>query len=199
MTKSLKGNIYYIAEAAATGVPGDKSGAIRDAGAVPATAGIPSHVRNVRQGYDIGVNIGSRLRQAGSGRWQLSASGALPNGTFAYYPSDNREFIMMGYSSKVNGSNNGILSYGHSDYARRAIHYNERDISANEPVMLRNGHWHVMSGAYVVGGSIVIPSGNIVTFANDEAARVSRAAPGEFAYMYGNPLPAREDYDAKTG
>lgn len=197
MTKSLKGGVHYITENAATGVVGDRSGAIRDAGAVPATAGLAAHVRNVRQGYDIGINIGSRLRQAGSGRWQLSASGALPNGTFAYQPT--REFIMMGYSSKVNGSNNAILSFGHSDYARRAIHYNERDTSANVPVMLRNGHWHVMSGAFVVNGSIVIPSGNIVTFANDEAARVSRAAPGEFAYMYGNPLPRQDDYDAKTG
>lgn len=37
------------------------------------------------------------------------------------------------------------------------------------------------------------------SFGNDDAARASRSAPGEFAYKLGQPLPVQADYSAKNG
>ena len=121
------------------------------------------------------------------------------SGTLAYQPAaSDPQFLLRGYSTKVNNVSNTILQSGSSDKAgRRAINpivkthdYNITSIDYVTGIATKHGSAGAVKNYVKMDGT---------TAATDDAANPTRAIPGELVYMYGALTPKQDDYKAKTG
>lgn len=116
---------------------------------------------------------------------------ALDAGTLA--KTTNGEYVMKGINvtDTLAGVANNVLVFGASDYGRNSIHKSETD----RRTALTSWKW-------TAGDPVVYTatrSTNTTTFNNDEAARPTRAVPGELVYRDGSPMPVQDEYSPKTG
>jgi|TARA_B100000029_G_scaffold454121_1_gene480408 hypothetical protein len=122
------------------------------------------------------------------------------SGAIAYQPeAGDPQFLIRGYSTKVNNVSNTVLQSGGSEKAgRRAIN-----------ALAKTHRYHITSINYVTGQatkggsagdvSNFVQTGDGSTAASDDAANPTRAIPGELVYMHGALTPKQDDYKAKTG
>jgi hypothetical protein len=130
------------------------------------------------------------------------------SGTLAYQPAaSDPQFLLRGYSTKVNNVSNTILQSGSSDKAgRRAI--NPLTKTHNYGTGHADYSIDYATGILTKGGSAGTHYGAVknyvqaddgTTAATDDAATPTRAIPGELVYMYGALTPKQDDYKAKNG
>lgn len=113
---------------------------------------------------------------------------AVAGGNFAYQMTAG-EYLMRGYSTKINGSTHNALKFPASDKGiRRPIHYNLKTRRLHETA------WDYVTGDVTKGGS----AGALVTYDADHAATPTMAVPGEFTYKQGKLTPVNDDYKART-
>lgn len=76
----------------------------------------------------------------------------------------------------------------------QSIHKTEGATSLLYTTAFRNGYYNMYNGSFLVAPGVQSDS-----FGNDEAARPSRAVPGELVYKTGAKVPVQDDYEAKNG
>jgi len=127
------------------------------------------------------------------------AAGTDTKSTFKAYSAGNfakmvaGDYIIRGVTTKLAGvANNNQIKFG-SDFGRKSIHFSENrttsflyawTFTANKDGQPTFATTYTNRGAY---------------FQNDDAARPTRAIPGEFTYMETGNEATNKDYSAITG
>lgn len=125
----------------------------------------------------------------------LSTAKPLSAGSFAKMTAG--EYVMRKVSTKLAGAANTTLQSGASDFGRRSIHFNEQQVT----LLQVTAGWD-----YVTGQFKTTPSTQVDSFGRDDAARPTRAVPGELQYT-GHGMahsgsaasPTLDEYEEKTG
>ena len=159
-------------------------------GAIVSGGPVTSAPDNLTQGYTSkGVGGTSVISQTGANIGTLKAVSA--NG-FARTMTPGH-FVMMRYGF-IAGAASGFLNSGAADFGRRSIHYKETRRS-----------YHITSWHYETGVATKGADTND-SFGTDDAARPTRAIPGELTFTDRGiassgslAVPLNDDYDAKTG
>lgn len=118
---------------------------------------------------------------------------ALSASVIAY---NNNRPVGMRVSSTVSGqSNTALLSGASVPGLTRSIHKRESFKVYKIATAIRAGYWNIYSGTWST-----TPTSTTESPGNDDAASVTRAAPGELVFMSsGAKLERSRDYAAKTG
>lgn len=112
--------------------------------------------------------------------------------TFAY---SSRTPIAPRVSSTLAGlSNDALLGAAGVPSQIRGIHSINSIRTRRLTTAIRAGYWDGYNGTFSVDPTVAVD-----TFADDNAASVSRSAPGELAYRDGSDQPIQADYPAKNG
>jgi len=122
---------------------------------------------------------------------------AVSGGTFAFTPAHGADFLlhMAGdNASNINGSASTVLAVGG--------HATDRYDGINELITTRDHgvmDYDVLAkpSTAVVPGRTITGGGVERSFGQDDEAIVSRAVPGELAYMFGGKAPQQDSYKAK--
>lgn len=113
---------------------------------------------------------------------------AVAGGNFAHQMVAG-EYLIRGYSSKVNGSTNNAIKFPASDKGiRRPIHLLERSRRLHETA------WDYVTGDVTKGGN----AGDLVSYSSDDAARPTMAVPGALIYKTGKLTPVTDSYKPRT-
>lgn len=174
---------------ARSGRPYRNNGAtIPRAGAIESNSPITNAPDNVTQGYASRGVGGTTIVDTGA------TEKAVSSGTFARNMVAG-QFVMMRYGF-IGGSSTNFLNSGAADFGRRSIHYKE-GIRTRKVV---TAGWN-----YVTGQPLTTPSMSNDSFGQDDAARPTRAIPGEFVFTDRGlaksgalAVPLVTDYPAKT-
>lgn len=98
-------------------------------------------------------------------------------------------------TSELGGVNNLVLLSGAAQpYLVQSVNKLETINSLLQTTAYRDGRWNIFTGQYDAG----YPLSSDDDFLPDVEARVTRTAPGNFAYKGGNPMPLTESYPVKT-
>lgn len=97
----------------------------------------------------------------------------------------------VGVTSQIAGLSKNTLYFAASDYGRKSILKSELDRRSG----LSGWAWNITSSGTVFSGTKYNKS---TTFSNDEAARPTRAVPGELVFRDGSKTPFQADYKEKT-
>lgn len=118
---------------------------------------------------------------------------ALSAGTFAY---NNQSPIAKRLTETISGVSNATLQSGAAQPGLvRSIHKLEVVRTRRLTTAIRAGYWNIYSGVFSPAPTVATD-----TFAADDAATVSRSAPGELVFLSsGAKLDRVHDYAAKTG
>lgn len=171
--------------------PVRNNGATVPRGGAIATGGpVTSAPDNLTQGYTSkGVGGTGVLSKTGS---NIGTQKAVSANAFARNMVAG-QFVMMRYGY-IAGSATNFLNSGAADFGRRSIHYKENRRS-----------YHITSWNYETGAATKGADTND-TFGNDDAARPTRAIPGELTFTDRGiaksgslAIPLSTDYPAKTG
>lgn len=107
------------------------------------------------------------------------------------------EYIIRRQADKIAGVSNTVLNSGASDFGRNSIHKKENRRTTR---MIQAG-WNFATGQFLTD-----PVNALDSFGNDDAARPTRAIPGELVLFVHGPstdgalaVPLQDDYKAKTG
>lgn len=126
---------------------------------------------------------------------------ALSAGTFAY---NNQKPVAKRYSTTVNGLSNSFLQSGAAVPSLvQSIHYIKVcTMGCSDGVRtrqltsaIRNNHFNLFTGQFDMGYPVVVAD----SFAQDNAARPTRAVPGSLTYKSSNLVPVNDVYKGKTG
>lgn len=128
---------------------------------------------------------------------------AVSGGTFAY--NNNRGVIRRVTATVAGGVATNPASFltsgaSHTN-GRTSIHKIQSIGTSDIGTRIRAGDWNIYSGEFttaLTAGTLnfhAIDGGANV----DNAANVSRSAPGELTYRDGSALPVNDDYPEKTG
>lgn len=129
------------------------------------------------------------------------ADKALSAGTFAY---NNKKPIAKRYSTTINGLSNAVLQSGAAEPTLvESIHYMKVcTMGCSDGVRtrqltsaIRNNHFNLFTGQFDVGYPVVVAD----SFAQDNAARPTRAVPGGLTYKSSSSVPVNDVYKGKTG
>ena len=114
-------------------------------------------------------------------------------GTFAY---NNQSPIAKRVTKTLSGVSNTTLQSGAAQPGLvRSIHKLEVVRTRRLTTAIRAGYWNIYSGAFSPAPTVAVDS-----LATDDAATVSRSAPGELVFLSsGAKLDRTHDYSAKTG
>ena len=176
---------------ARAGRPVKNNGAVVPRGGDIASNGpVTSAPDTLTQGYTSkGVGGTSVISQTGS---NIGTQKAVSANAFARTMVAG-QFVMMRYGF-IAGSSTNFLNSGAADFGRRAIHYKENRRS-----------YHITSWDYETGVATKGAPTND-DFGRDDAARPTRAIPGEFTFTDRGiatsgslAVPLNTDYPAKTG
>lgn len=171
--------------------PVRNNGATVPRGGAIATGGpVTSAPDNLTQGYNSkGVGGTSVISQTGS---NIGTQKAVSANTFARTMVAG-QFVMMRYGY-IAGSQTNFLNSAAGDFGRRSIHYKENRRS-----------YHITSWSYTTGAATKGAPTND-DFGRDDAARPTRAIPGELTFTDHGlaksgslAVPLNTDYPAKTG
>lgn len=100
-------------------------------------------------------------------------------------------YTIMRVSTTLAGLADTTLQTGAGNFGRRSINYNE----SNYTLHAVSSSWNYVTGAFLTSP----PPVSNDDFGNDNAARPTRAIPGELQYQEGSNTPLQKDYAAKTG
>lgn len=171
--------------------PVKNNGAVVPRGGAIATGGpVTSAPDNLTQGYTSkGVGGTDVLSKTGS---NIGTQKAVTANAFARQMVPG-QYVMMRYGY-IAGSATNFLNSGAADFGRRSIHYKENRRS-----------YHITSWNYTTGAATKSGDTND-NFGTDDAARPTRAIPGELtltdhglAKSGSLAVPLNTDYPAKTG
>ena len=116
---------------------------------------------------------------------------AISASTIAY---NNSSPIGMRVSSTVSGQANTILRSGALVPSQtRSIHKRESFKVSRIATAIRANYFNRYTGLWTTS-----PTSTTDSPGSDNAATPTRAAPGEFVYKLGQPVPIMADYSAKT-
>lgn len=176
---------------AITGNPIKNNGATVPRGGAIVTGGpVTSAPDNLTQGYTSkGVGGTSVLSKTGS---NIGTQKAVTANAFARQMVAG-QYVMMRYGY-IAGSSTNFLNSGAADFGRRSINYKENRRS-----------YHITSWNYETGAATKSGDTND-DFGRDDAARPTRAIPGELTFTEHGmaatgalAVPLNTDYPAKTG
>lgn len=98
-------------------------------------------------------------------------------------------------TSELGGLSNDVLLSGAAQpQLIQSVNKLDTIKSTLQTTAYRDGRWNFFTGQYDAG----YPLSSDDDFLPDVEARVTRTAPGNFAYKGGNPLPLTESYPVKT-
>ncbi len=128
------------------------------------------------------------LFQSGTAQGVIFAKSA---GTFGKLTPGS--YIAKRMTTTLAGIADTTLLTGGADFAnRRSINYNE----SNYTLHAVSSSWNYVTGAFLYNP----PPVSNDSYGTDDAARPTRAIPGELQYSEGTgPIPTQKDYSAKTG
>lgn len=116
---------------------------------------------------------------------------ALSGGTIAY---NHLKPITARVTTTLGGVSSTALSTTANDPSQvRLLHKRESYKVVKTATAIRAGHWNIYTGKWTVN-----PTSTTETPGTDNAASVSRSAPGKLVYKTGASLPVRDNYKAKT-
>ena len=142
-----------------------------------------------------------RERQGG-----IETARGAGTGTLAFNPSsiaheNGNNFVIRGYSSKLNNAANTAIYFPGSDTSTSRVSIHSHEANRRYDVT----RWNHVTGVASSGGangasfSYIDSAGNGTAVSADSAAAPTRAIPGELVYMYGAKTPKQDDYKAKNG
>lgn len=116
---------------------------------------------------------------------------ALSGGTIAH---NHVKPISFRLTSELGGVSSSALSTTGNDPSQlRLLHKRESYKVVKTATAIRAGHWNIYTGKWTIN-----PTSTTENPGTDNAAAVSRVAPGKLVYRTGARLPVRDDYKAKT-
>jgi hypothetical protein len=148
---------------------------------------------------DSGPSYGSKVVAITGTKHKPGVQTSKGSGALAYQPSANDpQFLLRGYSSKINNVASTALQIPGADSGGRA----------NKAGVVKTHRYDISSIAYTTGfatkggnagdaSSFVQSDGS--TAATDDALQTTRAIPGELVFHIGANSPTQADYSAKTG
>lgn len=118
---------------------------------------------------------------------------ALSVGIFSY---NNQSPVAKRLTESLSGVSNTVLQSGADQPGLiRSIHKLETLRTRRLTTAIRAGYWNIYSGVFSTAPTVAVDS-----LGNDDAATVSRSAPGELVFLSsGAKLDRTHDYTAKTG
>jgi hypothetical protein len=120
------------------------------------------------------------------------AGKSISAGSFAH---DHPRGVILRSTTEIAGQSNNVLrSAGSSPILTRSINSIESASTVKTASAIRSNKYNRYTGQYEAG----YPQTSTDSFGNDDAARSSRSAPGEFAYTLGKSA-VQADYPAKNG
>ena len=155
--------------------------------------------KTLRGNLDASAVYGSKVTAITGTKHKPGVQTSKGSGTLAYQPAaSDPQFLLRGYSSKINNVASSALQIAGSDSAGRG----------DRGGVVKTHRYHITSIAYTTavatkGGS----AGNVSNFvksdgstaASDEALETSRSVPGELVFHIGANVPTQADYSTKTG
>jgi hypothetical protein len=133
-----------------------------------------------------------------------SAAKAYTAGTFAYKQD---QFIMRGYTTRINGVANTALLINGNESSRARRYTSNKSKGAKTSTAWRSGYFTFLGISKQRSNWTTPPATNNVTYANgvggsasDQSLYVTyKAVPGELVYMYGALNPKMDDYKPDNG
>jgi hypothetical protein len=116
---------------------------------------------------------------------------ALSGGVIAH---NHVKPIAFKVTSELGGVSSSALNTTANDPSQvRLLHKRETYKVVRTATAIRAGHWNIYTGKWTVN-----PTSTTETPGTDNAASVTRSAPGRLVYKTGARLPVRDVYKAKT-
>jgi hypothetical protein len=175
---------------AKAGAVKNNGGTLRYGGAANTANGSP--ITNIPALSEFGYNTGKNGAIVPGPSTTAGTDKPLSGGTFAY-KMQSGVYMVRRIATTVNGSANTSIYSGASDYGRNSIHRSEKD----RRTKLGGISWVIATGDNHPTFSYTRTDA-LTTFSQDEAARPTRAIPGEFVFRDGSPTPSQKDYPART-
>ena len=155
--------------------------------------------KTLRGNLDASAVYGSRVTAITGTKHKPGVQTSKGSGALAYQPAaSDPQFLLRGYSSKINNVASTALQIPGADSGGRA----------NKAGVVKTHRYDVTSIAYTTGfatkGGNAGDASNFVqsdgsTAATDDALQTTRAIPGELVFHIGANSPTQADYSAKTG
>ena len=155
--------------------------------------------KTLRGNLDASAVYGSKVTAITGTKHKPGVQTSKGSGTLAYQPAaSDPQFLLRGYSSKINNVASSALQIAGSDSAGRG----------DRGGVVKTHRYHITSIAYNTGFATKGGSaGNVSNFvksdgstaASDEALETSRSVPGELVFHIGANVPTQADYSTKTG
>ena len=157
-----------------------------------------SNSKTLRGNLDASAVYGSRVKAITGTKHKPGVQTSKGSGALAYQPAaSDPQFLLRGYSSKINNVSSTVLQIAGADAAGRGERgvvkthkYNITSIAYNTGFATKGGTAGDVSNFVKSDGS---------TAASDEALETSRSVPGELVFHIGANLPTQADYSTKTG
>jgi len=154
--------------------------------------------KTLRGNLDASAVYGSRVTAITGTKHKPGVQTSKGSGALAYQPAaSDPQFLLRGYSSKINNVSSTVLQIAGSDARGRGSEgvvkthkYDISSIAYNTGFATKGGNAGDVSNFVQSDGS---------TAATDDALESSRAIPGELVFMHGARVPTQADYSAKTG
>ena len=131
-----------------------------------------------------------------------NADKALSGGTFAF---DGGQGAIQRVTSTLAGVSKTFLVNAAGDTKHdRSIARQELVKTTNLASGIRAGNWNPTTGAFspalvsTTDQFFSVSADALQASSSDTAATPTRSAPGEFSFMYGNPVPDSKDYSSKN-
>lgn len=115
---------------------------------------------------------------------------ALSSGTFAYLRAGY--YIIKRVTTSISGVTSNVMKFG-GQRSRRSINFTESNRVTRTATAIVAGYYKITTGTFSTP-----PTSANDSFGTDDAARPSRAVPGELTFKYGRPLPFDEEYSVKV-
>lgn len=116
---------------------------------------------------------------------------ALSGGTIAH---NHVKPLAFRLTSELGGvSNTGLSTTANDPSQVRVLHKRESYKVVKTATAIRAGFWNIYTGKWTTN-----PTSTTENPGTDNAASVTRAAPGKLVYKTGAGLPVRDNYKAKT-
>jgi len=181
------------------GAAGNENGATVLHGGNVDSSKTVTNSKTLRGNLDASAVYGSKVTAITGTKHKPGVQTSKGSGALAYQPAaSDPQFLMRGYSSKINNVASTALQIAGADAAGRGDRggvvkthkYNITSIAYNTGFATKGGTAGDVSNFVKSDGS---------TAASDEALETSRSVPGELVFHIGAKVPTQADYSTKTG
>jgi hypothetical protein len=216
-------------QAVTSGASKNKGGTILHAGNADATVWTSKSLRDFAEDSGWSSGYGAKVIALTGTASTTGVQTAKGSGTLAYQPApSDPQFLIRGYSTKINNVTSSILSFVSSDTSSRTAHRDrQKSYGAYGTEAIRDGgfsefgiagdrsNWFATASDKVTDdgtsvGGILTALNNTFKKTTDNTADSADAAVcnvrssdgdlrGELVYMFGGKLPKQDNYKQKTG